>query len=424
MATNTASEGPASAVGYDPHPVRAQFPLLVAPENDQALHYLDNAATAQVPQAVLDAVTEHETRHRSNVLRSVHRLAEAATDAYEGARATVAEYLNAASADEVVFTSGCTAAVNLVARAFGETLAPGDEIVVSELEHHSNLVPWQMLRARSGIVLRVLPVTAEGGLDLAALPDLLGPRCRLVALTHASNVTGACTDVRAVVAAARRVGARVLLDGAQHVPHGPLDVQALDVDFYCFSGHKVYGPNGIGVLWGRADALAALPPFLGGGEMIRRVTLDETTYADPPRRFEAGTPPIAQAVGLGAALRWFAAQDRAGAATHLARLTRRLLEGLDTLDAGRGRIRIIGAPSLAPRLPIVAFAIDGAHPHDVAQILDGHGVAVRGGHHCAQPLMDRFDVAGTTRASLAPYNTDADVDACLDGLADALGKLL
>ena len=423
MATITETEDRASTVAYDPQPVRAQFPLLMASENEQALHYLDNAATAQVPQAVLDAVNEHETRHRSNVLRSVHRLAEAATEAYEGARAAVADCLNAASPDEIVFTSGCTAAVNVVAHAFGDTLAPGDEIVVSELEHHSNLVPWQMLRARSGIVLRVLPVTADGALDLATLPTLLGPRTRLIALTHASNVTGARTDVRTVVSAARRVGARVLLDGAQHVPHDAVDVQALGVDFYCFSGHKVYGPNGIGVLWARGEVLARMPPFLGGGEMIRRVTLDETTYAAPPRRFEAGTPPIAQAVGLGAALRWFAAQDRAGAAAHLARLTTRLLDGLETLDAGRGRVRVIGSRALAPRLPIVAFDIDGMHPHDIAQILDRHGVAVRGGHHCAQPLMDAFDVPGTTRASLALYNTEADIDACLEGLDDALGKL-
>ena len=411
-------------MSFDPHSVRAQFPLLAEPPGGRELHYLDNAATAQVPRTVLDAVELHETRHRANVIRSIHWLAEAATEAYEGARATVAAYLNAAAPEEVVFTGGCTAAINLAAHAFGNTLEPGDEVVISRLEHHSNLVPWQMLRDRHGIVLRVLPVTAAGALDLEALDEVVTERCRLIALTHASNVTGAQTDVEPVVAAARRVGARVLLDGAQHVPHAGVDVQALGIDFYCFSGHKVYGPNGIGVLWIRGELGATLPPFMGGGEMIRRVTIEETTYAPPPQRFEAGTPPIAQAVGLGAALRWLTAQDGAGAAAHLRGLTRRLLDGLATLDGGRGRIRVIGSPALAPRLPIVAFVIDGAHPHDVAQVLDTHGVAVRGGHHCAQPLMDAFGVAGTTRASLALYNDGADVDACLEGIEDALGRLL
>jgi len=409
---------------FDPHTVRAEFPLLAHPPGGRELHYLDNAATAQVPRTVLDAIEAHETQRRSNVLRSVHALAEAATDAYDDARAAAARHLNAASSDEIVFTSGCTSAINLVAHAFGATLSPGDEIVISQLEHHSNLVPWQMLRDRAGIRLRVLPVSADGAIDLEALPEAVTDRCRLVAITHASNVTGAVTEVAPVVEAAHRVGARVLLDGAQYVPHQPVDVQALDVDFYCFSGHKVFGPNGIGVLWGRAEVLAAMPPFMGGGEMIRRVTLEETVYAPPPHRFEAGTPPIAQAVGLGAALRWFERQDVAGAAAHLDGLARRALDGLERLDAGRGRVRVLGSPALAPRLPIVAFAVDGAHPHDVAQILDSHGVAVRGGHHCAQPLMDAFGVTGTTRASLALYNDAADVDAFLNGGEDALEKLL
>lgn len=410
-------------MSFDPRAVRAEFPLLAEPPDGRLLHYLDNAATAQVPRAVLDAVAEHETRHRSNVLRSVHRLAEAATAAYADARATVAAHLNAAAAEEIVFTSGCTAAINLVAHALGDTLAAGDEVVVSALEHHSNLVPWQLLRERRGITLRALPVTADGALDLDSLDAVVGPRCRLLALTHGSNVTGAVTDVARVVAAARAVGARVLLDGAQYLPHAPVDVQALGVDFYCFSGHKVFAPNGVGVLWGRGELLHALPPFLGGGEMIRRVTLDETTFAPAPRRFEAGTPPIAQAVGLGAALRWLEAQDRAGAAAHLQALTARLLDGIEAIDGAQGRVRLVGARALEPRLPIVAFVAAGAHPHDVSQILDGHGVAVRGGHHCAQPLMDAFDVTGTTRASLALYSTAEDVDACLAGLEDALGRL-
>ncbi len=410
-------------MSFDVETVRAAFPLLADPPGGGPLHYLDNAATAQVPRAVLDAVAVHETTRRSNVLRGVHALAEAATQAYADARATVAAHLDAASADEVIFTGGCTAAINLVAHAFGDTLEPGDEVIVSELEHHSNLVPWQMLRDRRGIVLRAIPVTADGELDLAALPALVGPRCRLVALTHASNVTGAVTDVAAVVEAARGVGARVLLDGAQQVPHQPVDVRALGVDFYCFSGHKVFGPTGVGVLWGRAELLASMPPFHGGGEMIRRVTLAETTYAPAPHRFEAGTPPIAQAIGLAAALRWLQAQDMQAAAVHLRTLTGRLLDGLDALAGTHGRIRVLGPRPPAARGPIVAFAVDGAHPHDIAQILDAHGVAVRGGHHCAQPLMDAFDLVGTTRASLALYNDETDVDACLEGIDDALRRL-
>jgi len=409
--------------GFDPHAVRRQVPLLADPPHGRSLHYLDNAATAQVPRPVLDAVHDHDTMRRANVLRGVHRLAEAATEAYASARATIAQHLNAAAPEEVVFTSGCTAAINLVAHSFGALLKPGDEVVISELEHHSNLVPWQMLRDRAGIVLRVIPVTAAGTLDLERLPELVGPRCRLIAVTHVSNVTGAETDVAAVVAAARSVGARVLLDGAQQVPHAPVDVQALDVDFYCFSGHKAYGPTGVGVLWARGDLLAALPPFLGGGEMIRRVTLTETTWAPPPHRFEAGTPPIAQAIGLAAALDWLQAQDLAAAGAHLHALTQRLLAGLASLAAGRDRMRILGPAPGQPRGPIVSFSVTGAHPHDLAQILDSHGVAVRGGHHCAQPLMDAFDLAGTTRASLALYNDAADVDALLNGLDDALRRL-
>lgn len=410
-------------MSFDVETVRAAFPLLADPPGGGPLHYLDNAATAQVPRAVLDALAVHETTRRSNVLRGVHALAEAATQAYADARATVAAHLDAASADEVIFTGGCTAAINLVAHAFGDTLEPGDEVIVSELEHHSNLVPWQMLRDRRGIVLRSVPVTDAGELDLAALSEMAGPRCRLIALTHASNVTGAVTDVAAVVEAARGVGARVLLDGAQQAPHQPVDVQALGVDFYCFSGHKVFGPTGVGVLWGRADVLAAMPPFHGGGEMIRRVTLAETTYAPAPHRFEAGTPPIAQAIGLAAALRWLQAQDMQAAAVHLRALTGRLLDGLDALAETHGRIRVLGPRPPAARAPIVAFAADGAHPHDIAQILDAHGVAVRGGHHCAQPLMDAFDLVGTTRASLALYNDETDVDACLEGIDDALRRL-
>ena len=392
------------------------FPLLAA---HPKLHYLDNAATGQLCEAAFDAVTHHDLTHRANVLRGTYRLAEQADAAYENARRQVAAYLNAASAEEVVFSAGTTASINLVAHAFGEGLKPGDEVVLSLAEHHSNFVPWQMLRDRCGVKLRILPLAPDGRFDLVRLDEHLTPRCKLVAVTHASNVTGAVTDLAPIVAAAHAVGARVLVDGAQAVQHGPVDVQALGVDFYAFSGHKAFGPTGVGVLWGRAEALEKLPPFLGGGGMIGRVTVDETTWAPPPRRFEAGTPPIAQAVGLGAALDWLRAQPWADLHAHTARLAHRLLEELAVLPG----LTFVGPRDLAQRLPIVSFNLAGLHPHDVCQVLDRHGVAVRGGHHCAQPLMDCFGVAGAVRASLAPYNDEADVDALLAGLTDAMRKL-
>ena len=403
--------------------VRAEFPILDREVNGRRLHYLDNAATAQMPLAVLNAITEHETRHRANVARSVHALAEAATEAYEAARDVMAGYLNANHRSEVVFTSGTTGAINLVAHSFGDGLQPGDEVVISRLEHHSNIVPWQLLRDRKGIVLKVLPVTGEGRLDVGALPDTVTERCKLIAVSHASNVTGAISDVGPVVEAARAVGAKVLLDGAQRAPHGPVDMQALDIDFYGLSSHKMFGPNGVGVLWARREILDGLPPFFGGGEMIYTVTMEETIYAEPPHRFEAGTPPIAQAVGLAAAAEWLARTDNAAATRHLARLSERVFDGLAALDGGKGRIRVVGPSGLQGRLPVISFAVAGAHPHDICQILDSHGVALRGGHHCAQPLMDFFDLGGTTRASLALYNTEGDIDAFLEGLGHALGML-
>jgi cysteine desulfurase/selenocysteine lyase len=407
--------GPGGAVmSFDVAAVRARFPMLVRPPDGRALHYLDNAATSQVPQLVVDAVDGYETGARANVRRGVYRLAERATEAYEAARRSVAGYLGV-GAGEVIFTSGATAALNLVAHAFGDTLAAGDEVVISEAEHHSNIVPWQMLRDRRGVVLKVLPVTDEGRLDISALDGVVTPRCRLIAVTHVSNVTGAVTDVAAIVDAAGAVGARVLLDGAQRTPHGPLDLPALGVDFYAFSGHKMFAPTGIGVLWARRDVLEAMPPFLGGGEMIRNVSFERTTYAPPPHKFEAGTPPIAQAIGLGAACDWLTGFDWPAISAHELRLTQRLLDGLDRFEG----VRVIGPADLQDRVGVISFDLAGAHPHDVCQILDGHGVAVRGGHHCAQPLVERFGLAGTTRASIAFYNDDADIDALFDGLEQA-----
>ena len=398
--------------------LRAQFPILGRSMRGHPLHYLDNAATAQVPLAVLDAVRAHDAQHRANVHRGVHQLAEEATQAYEAARAAVAGWLSVA-ADEIVFTSGATAALNLVAQSWTRALSPGDEILLTELEHHANIVPWQFAAERQGLVLRAIPATEDGRLDLDALPKLVGARTRLIAATHVSNVTGAVSDVQALVAAARSCGARVLLDGSQRAPHGPVDVPALGVDFYVLTGHKLYGPSGIGALWARREILADMPPFLGGGEMIRRVTLQRSTYADPPRRFEAGTPPIAQAIGLGAAIAFLTELDWPALAAHEMALTQRLLDGL----AADRRIRVLGPASLQARLGVVSFDMAGAHPHDLCQILDMRGVACRGGHHCAQPLMDRFDLAATTRASIGIYNDAADIDALLDGLDEAARRL-
>ncbi len=402
---------------FDPSAVRAQFPIFSG-ANGTALHYLDNAATSQMPRAVLDAIVAFETTSRANVLRGVHHLAEAATEAYDQARQRVARYTNA-PAEEIVFTSGTTGSLNLVAHAFGDTLSAGDEVVVSGIEHHSNLVPWQMLRDRRGVVLKILPVTDDGRLDVSALDRTLTRRCKLVAVTHASNVSGAVTDVAPITVAARAVGAKVLLDGAQRAPHGPIDIPALGVDFYAFSGHKMFGPTGIGVLWARRAILEAMPPFLGGGEMIRTVTLEKATWADVPHKFEAGTPPIAQAIGLGAAAEWLMRLDWPSVTAHEMRLTQRVLDGL----SGVSGCRVIGPSGLQGRVPVVSFTLEGAHPHDICQILDSYGVALRGGHHCAQPFMERLGVTGTTRASLALYNSEADVDALVHGLTRAAAQL-
>lgn len=397
--------------------LRSLFPLLAAAPQ---LHYLDSAATAQIHHAALDAVVRHETTRRANVMRGTYALAEAADLAFDQARQSAARFLNAAAADEIVFTSGATAALNLVAHAFGNTLHAGDRVLISVAEHHSNFVPWQMLRERSGIELALIPVSTDGQLDLARLPELMGSRCRLVAVTQCSNVTGAWTDVAAIVAAARKAGARVLLDGAQAVQHGPQDVRALGVDFYAFSGHKCFGPGGVGVLYGRRELLAALPPFLGGGGMIGAVTPELTTWAAPPQRFEAGTPPIAQAIGLAAALEWMMTLDWPQIHAREQRLCELLIEGLQRIP----QLRLLGPASAASRAPIVSFEIDGLHPHDICQVLDGQNLALRGGHHCAQPLLAALGVEACTRASIALYNDEADIRALLDGLAEVRRILL
>ncbi len=405
-------------MSFDVAGTRRQFPILSEIIDGRPIHYLDNGASAQTPLAVIDAVRKYETTGRANVLRGVHRLAERATEAYETARADVAAFLGVKPM-EIVFTGGCTAAINTVAYSYGQLLKPGDRILLSELEHHSNIVPWQLLRQRSGIEIDMIPVTLDGRIDLALLPQLLTPKTKLISLAHISNVTGALLDVNAVVAAAKTVGAKVMLDGAQRAPHGPLDLPALGIDFYVFAGHKAYGPNGVGVLWARPELLDAMPPFMGGGSMIGRVTFAETTWAPAPRRFEAGTPPIGPAIGLGAACVWMSKLDWTAAHDHEMGLVQRLMDGLQKIDG----TQILGPASLQNRYPVVSFMLEGVHPHDVAQTLDSFGVAVRAGHHCAQPLMDRFDLDGTTRVSIAPYNDNTDIDALLTGVAHAAKTL-
>jgi cysteine desulfurase/selenocysteine lyase len=399
------------AAAYDVERVRADFPILSTQVHGHPLCYLDNAASAQKPRAVLDVVRDAYETTYANVHRGVHYLSERATAEYEGARKKVQRFLNARHDSEIVFTRGATESINLVAASFGRAfLAPGDEIIISEVEHHSNIVPWQMLRDSHGVVLKVAPISDDGELNMARFETLFTARTKLVAISHMSNALGTIQPVRRIVDAARSHGARVLFDGCQAAIHLPVDVQDLDCDFYVFSGHKIYGPTGIGVLYGKADLLEAMPPYQGGGEMIKTVTFEESTWADPPARFEAGTPSIVQAIGLGAALDYVTGVGKEGIARHesdvLAYATQRLaaIEGL----------RLFGtAPAKAS---VLSFTLACAHPHDIATVLDRSGVALRAGHHCAQPLMRRLGVTATARASFAMYSTRAEVDALADAL--------
>ena len=400
-----------TAVGFDVERARRDFPILKERIHGKPLIYLDNAATSHKPQAVIDALVRFYAKDNANVHRGVHQLAERATDEYEGARGKVQRFLNAKHASEVIFVRGTTEAINLVAQTYGKAnVGEGDEVLVTAMEHHSNIVPWQMLCEEKGARLRVAPINDTGELLLEEFDKLIGPKTRLVAVTHVSNVLGSINPIRRIVEMAHARGACVLVDGAQAAPHLKVDVQALGCDFYALSGHKMYGPTGIGVLYGRSELLDEMPPYQGGGDMILSVSFEGTVYNKAPNKFEAGTPNMAGAVGLGAAIDYLAGLDHDALAAHedgvLAYGTRALREipGL----------RLVGtAPAKAS---VLSFVLDGIHPHDIGTILDREGIAIRAGHHCAQPLMKRLGLGATARASLACYSTRDDIDALVTGL--------
>ena len=398
---------------------RPDFPILSRVVNGHPLVYLDSAASSQKPAAVIEAVQRYYETSHANVHRSIHTLGEEATELYEGARDAVRAFIGARGREEIVFTRGTTESINLVAQAVGRTLGPGDEILVTELEHHSNLVPWQMVCRDRGTVLRAVPVLPDGYLDLDAYARLLSPRTRVVALAHVSNVLGTINPVARMVEQAHRVGALVLLDGAQAVPHLPVDVAALGADFYAFSGHKMLGPTGIGVLHGRREVLERLEPAWGGGEMIKEVWIDRAQWNDLPWRFEPGTPPIAGAVGLHAAVEYLSKLGMAQVSAHEQALTALTMEALGRIPG----VSLYGPANPEMKGAVVAFNVEGIHPHDGAAALDLHGIAVRAGHHCAQPLMKRLGIVGTLRASFSVYSTALDVQRLADGVAGILGEL-
>jgi cysteine desulfurase/selenocysteine lyase len=399
---------------YDVDRIRADFPILATKVYGKPLVYLDNAASAQKPLAVLDRLNQAYTTQYANVHRGLHYLANEATEAYEAAREKVAGLLNAKRKEEIIFTRNATEAINLVAYTFGrERIQPGDEIVISIMEHHSNIVPWHFLRERQGAVIKWAPIDDEGHFLIDEFEKLLTPRTKLVAMTHMSNMLGTAVPAKQVARIAHARGIPVLFDGAQAAVHLDVDVQDIDCDFYAFTGHKLYGPTGIGVLYGKYDHLAAMPPFNGGGEMIREVFQDRVTYGEPPHRFEAGTPPIVQAIGLGAAIDYVAAVGKARIRRHEEDLVHYAHDRLREINS----LRIIG--NAKDKGPIVSFEMKGAHPHDVATIIDRSGVAVRAGTHCVMPLLTRFGLSATCRASFAMYNTRDEIDCLAQALVKA-----
>ena len=401
----------APGVPFDVAAVRADFPILNQKVWDKPLVYLDNAATTQKPQSVIDYLNRYYALQNSNIHRGVYKLSEIATEAYEGARHKVQRFLNAADSREIIFTRGTTECVNLVSETFGKMhVNAGDEIVVTELEHHSNIVPWYLLARERGAVLRHAPIDETGQVDLEAFGSLLNERTKIVSVAHVSNALGTVVPVKRIVEMAHERGIPVMVDGAQSAPHLPVDVQDIGCDFYAFSGHKLFGPTGIGALYGKYDLLREMPPYQGGGSMIQKVTFDEITFADPPTRFEAGTPDISGAIGLGVAIDYLSNMDMEGAFAHEDELLVYTTSQLSNIPG----LRIIG--TAADKVGVISFHMEGIHPHDIGTILDQDSIAIRTGHHCAQPIMEFFGIPATARISFAFYNTKEDVDRLIAGL--------
>ncbi|MFT8782139.1 aminotransferase class V-fold PLP-dependent enzyme [Acetobacter syzygii] len=409
MATHTAKSPAASQL--DVQAIRAQFPILAEKVHDRPLVFLDSAASAQKPNAVIDSMANTMRHQYANIHRGLHWMSERTTEAYEGVRDLVAGFLNAPSREEIVFTRNSTEAINLVAHSFDALLRPGQAVLISQMEHHANLVPWQMLRDRAGIELRIAPITDDGDLDMEAYKALLADgKVGLVAITHMSNVLGTITPASQIAEVAHAAGALVLFDGSQAVVHHKTDVQALDADFYTFTGHKLYGPTGIGVLWARRALLEQMPPFLGGGDMISTVTFERSTWANIPHKFEAGTPAIVETIGLGAAIEWVSQVGFDAIAAHEAALTAHALQRLATVPG----LKIVGNPRM--RGGVVSFTMEDVHPHDIATLLDRNGIAIRAGHHCAEPLMRRLGLSATARASFGIYTQKEEIDVLADTL--------
>ena len=404
-------------MGLDVAAIRADFPILQRAVNGQPLVYFDNAATSQTPQQVIDVITDYYQNYNANIHRGVHTLSQEATDKYEFARKTLQKHFNVKHAHEVLFTSGTTHSINLVAFGFGTLLSAGDEVIVSALEHHSNIVPWQMMCERSGAQLKVIPMTEEGSLDMTAYAKLLNKKTQLVFVNHVSNALGTVNPIKDIIDQAHAVGAAVLVDGAQACPHIKPDLQALDVDFYTVSAHKLCGPTGVGMLYGKEDWLNKLPPYQGGGEMIAEVTFEKTTYADLPHKFEAGTPNIAGGIAFGAAINYMNGVGFEHIAQYEADLLNHATLALQQIEG----LRIYGEAS--EKTAVISFNVEGIHPYDIGTLLDKMGIAVRTGHHCAQPIMDYYKIPGTVRASFAFYNTKEEIDTMVSGLKRAVEML-
>lgn len=407
-----------TATQLDIDQIRSVFPTLHQQVFGKQLVYLDNGATSQKPQVVIDALARYYTSENANIHRGVHHLSQVATEKYEAARTTIQQYINAPTSSQVLFTKGTTDGINLVASSFGELLTEGDEIIISAMEHHSNIVPWQMLCERKGCKLRVIPIETTGSLKMDVFESFLNNRTKLVAVTHISNTLGTINPVEAIIEKAHAVGAKVLIDGAQSIQHMKVDVQALDCDFFAFSGHKVFGPTGVGILYGKSGVLNAMPPYQGGGDMIAKVTFEKTTYNELPHKFEAGTPNIAGGIALGTAFDYLNSLDMDAIHAH----EQDLLEYAEAQITTIEQVRIIGTAH--PKTSVVSFVVEGAHPFDLGTLLDKQGVAVRTGHHCTQPLMDFFEIPGTIRASFAFYNTKAEIDIFINALKRSISMLL